>query len=51
MPATVRLDDMALSSFDLEAGQLVAVSENLLREAEEPGGEEPDLPGRKTNGR
>jgi hypothetical protein len=53
VPATVHLNDIIdslemqfdeyLSYLDLEAGQVVAVSENLLHEAEESG-EEPDLP-------
>ncbi len=54
MPATVHLNDIidalemqfdeALSYLDLEAGQVVTVSEDLLREAEESADEEPDLP-------
>ena len=36
--------DEAPSYLDLDVGQVVTVSENLLREAEEPGDEEPDLP-------
>jgi hypothetical protein len=52
--ATVHLNDIidalemqfdeCLSYLDLDAGQVVTVSENLLLEAEEPGDEEPDLP-------
>jgi hypothetical protein len=54
VPATVHLNDIidalemqfdeALSYLDLEAGQVVTVSEDLLREAEESADEEPDLP-------
>ena len=54
VPATVHVNDIidaleiqfdeAPSYLDLDAGQVVTVSENLLREAEEPGDEEPDLP-------
>ncbi len=51
---TVRLDDIvealemlvdeSPSYLDLDTGQVVSVSEDLLNEAEEPGDEEPDLP-------
>ena len=51
---TVRLDDIvgalemlveeSPSYLDLDTGQVVSVSEDLLSEAEEPGDEEPDLP-------
>ena len=54
VPATVHLNDVidalemqfneSLSYLDVDAGQVVTVSEDLLPEAEEPGGEEPDLP-------
>jgi hypothetical protein len=54
VPATVHLNDVidalemqfdeACSYLDIDAGQVVTVSEDLLREAEEPGDEEPDLP-------
>jgi hypothetical protein len=54
MPATVHLTDIidalemqfdeSLSYLDLVAGEVVTVSENLLRDAEEHGDEEPDLP-------
>jgi hypothetical protein len=54
MPATVHLGDIidtlemqfeeSLSYLDLDAGQVVTVSEDLLREAEEHGDEEPDVP-------
>jgi hypothetical protein len=54
MPATVRLNDIVdalemqfdeSSSFlDLDTGQVETVSHVLLREAEETGDEEPDLP-------
>jgi len=54
MPVTVRLDDIvealellvdeSPSYLDLDTGQVVSVSEDLLSEAEEPGDEEPDLP-------
>lgn len=54
MPATVRLNDIvdalemqfdeSPSYLDLDTGQVVNVSEDLLREAVEPGDEEPDLP-------
>ena len=54
MPATVHLNDIidalemqfdeSLSYLDLDAGQVVTVSEDLLREAEEHGDEEPDVP-------
>ena len=54
MPATVQLSDIidalemlfeeSLSYLDVDAGQVVTVSEDLLREAEEHGDEEPDLP-------
>jgi hypothetical protein len=54
MPATVHLNDIidtlemqfdeSLSYLDLDSGQVVTVSEDLLREAEEPGDEDPDLP-------
>lgn len=53
MSTTVRLNDIveALemqfdqtpSYLDLDTGQVVTVSEDLLRQAEEPGDEEPDL--------
>jgi len=36
--------DESLSYLDLDAGEVVTVSEDLLRKAEEQGGEEPDLP-------
>jgi hypothetical protein len=52
--ATVHLNDViealeiqfdeSLSYLDLDAGQVVTVSEDLLCEAEEPGEEQPDLP-------
>src|SRR5690242_9488262 len=55
MPVTVRLDDIvealemlvdeSPSYLDLDTGQVVSVSEDLLSEAEEPGDEGPDLPG------
>ena len=54
VPATIQLNDIidalemqfdeSFSYLDLDAGKVVTVSENLLREAEEPGDEEPDLP-------
>jgi len=54
MPATVLLNDIidalemqfdeSFSYLDLDAGQVVTVSADLLREAEEHGAEEPDLP-------
>jgi hypothetical protein len=54
MPATVHLSDIidtlemqfeeSLSYLDLDAGQVVTVSEDLLGEAEEHGDEESDLP-------
>lgn len=54
MPVTVRLDDIvealetlveeSPSYLDLDTGQVVSVSEDLLSEAEEDGDEEPDLP-------
>lgn len=54
MPATVRLNDIVdalemqfdeSSSFlDLDSGQVETISHVLLREAEESGDEEPDLP-------
>jgi hypothetical protein len=54
MPGTVHLNeiidaleipsDESLSCLDLDAGQVVTVSEYLLREAEEHGEEEPNLP-------
>ncbi len=54
VPATVHLNDVidalemqfdeSPSYLDVDAGQVVTVSEDLLREAEEPGDEEPDLP-------
>jgi hypothetical protein len=54
VPATVHLNDIIdalemqfdeyFSYLDLDAGQVVTVSENCLREAEEAGDEEPDLP-------
>jgi hypothetical protein len=54
VPAPVHLNDVidalemqfdeALSYLDIASGQVVTVSEDLLREAEERGGEEPDLP-------
>jgi len=53
VPATVHINeiiealemqfDESLSYLDLDAGQVVTVSEDLLCEAEEPGGEQPDL--------
>ena len=53
VPVTVRLTeivdalemqfDESPSYLDLDTGQVVNVSEDLLREAEEPGDEEPDL--------
>ena len=53
MPPTIHLSDIiealqmqfdeSLSYLDLDGGRVVTVSEDLLREAEEPGGEEPDL--------
>jgi hypothetical protein len=53
MPATVHLSNIidalemqfegSLSYLDLDTGQVVTVSEDLLREAEEHGDEEPDL--------
>ena len=36
--------DESLSYLDLDAGQVVTVSEDLLCKAEEPGDEQPDLP-------
>src|SRR6266550_4276138 len=54
MPATVRLKDMvdalqmqfeeSADSLDLDTGQVETVSHALLREAEDSGDEEPDLP-------
>jgi hypothetical protein len=54
MPATVHLNDIiddlemqfeeSLSYLEIDSGQVVTVSEDLLREAEEHGDEEPDLP-------
>jgi hypothetical protein len=54
VPATVHLNDIidalemqfheSLSYLDLDSVQVVTVSEALLREAEEHGDEEPDLP-------
>ena len=54
MPATVHLSDIidtlemqfeeSLSYLDLDAGQVVTVSEGLLHEAEEQGDEKPDVP-------
>ena len=54
MPATVHLNDIidalemqldeSLSYLDLDAGQVVTVSEDLLRDAEEHGDEEPNVP-------
>jgi hypothetical protein len=54
MPATVRLKDIVdalemqveeFSAFlDLDTGQVETVSDALLREAEDSGDEEPDLP-------
>jgi uncharacterized protein UPF0158 len=54
MPVTVRLNDIfealemlvdeSAAYLDLDTGQVVTVSEDLLSEAEEPGDEEPDLP-------
>jgi hypothetical protein len=54
VPATVHLNDVidalemqfdeALSYLDVDAGQVVTVSEDLLRKAEERGDEAPDLP-------
>jgi hypothetical protein len=54
VPATVHLNDIidalemqldeALFYLDVDAGQVVTVSEDLMREAEERGDEEPDLP-------
>ena len=54
MPATVRLNDIvdalemlsdeSSSYLDLDTGQVVTVSKDLLREAEESGDEEPDIP-------
>jgi hypothetical protein len=54
VPATIHLNDIIealemqfdeyLSYLDLDAGQVVTVSENLLREAEEHSDEEPDIP-------
>ena len=54
MPATVRLNDIidslemqfdeSSSFLDLETGQVETVSHALLREAEESGDDEPDLP-------
>ena len=54
MSTTVRLNDIvealemqfdeSPSYLDLDTGQVVTVSEDLLREADEPGDEEPDLP-------
>lgn len=54
MPATVHLNDIidalevqldeSLSYLDLDAGQVVTVSADLLRDAEEHGDEEPDVP-------
>jgi len=53
MPVTVRLNDIvdalemlideSPSYLDLDTGQVVSVSEDLLREAEEPGDEEPEV--------
>jgi hypothetical protein len=53
MPVTVRLDDIvdaldtlvdeSPSYLDLDTGQVVSVSEELLSEAEEPGNEDPEL--------
>jgi hypothetical protein len=55
VPATVHLNDIidalemqfdeSLSYLDLDSGQVVTVSEAFLREADEHGDEEPDLPG------
>jgi hypothetical protein len=36
--------DESLCYLDVDAGQVVTISENLLQEAEEPGDQEPDLP-------
>jgi hypothetical protein len=54
VPATIHLNDIiealemqfdeSLSYLDPDAGQVVTVSEELLREAAEHGDEEPDLP-------
>ena len=54
MLTTVRLDDIvealemqfdeSASYLDLDTGQVVTVSKDLLRAAEDPGDEEPDLP-------
>jgi hypothetical protein len=54
MPGTVHLSDIidtlemqfeeSLSYLDLDTGQVVTVSEDLLREAEEHGDEEPEVP-------
>jgi hypothetical protein len=54
MPATVHLNDIidalemqfddSFSYLDLDAGQVITLSEDLLREAEEHGEEEPDVP-------
>jgi len=54
MPATVRLKDIvdalemqfeeSAAFLDLDTGQVETVSHALLREAEDPGDEEPDLP-------
>lgn len=54
MPATVRLQDIvdalemqfdeSPSFLDLDTGQVETISSDLLSEAEESGGEEPDLP-------
>ena len=54
MPAIVHLSDIidslemqfeeSISYLDLDTGQVVTVSEDLFREAEEHGDEEPDVP-------
>jgi len=54
VPATVQLNDIidalemqfdeSVSYLDLDGGQVVTVSDELLRGAEEHGDEEPDLP-------
>jgi hypothetical protein len=54
MPATIHLNDIidalemqldeSLSYWDLDAGQVVTVSADVLRDAEEHGDEEPDVP-------
>jgi hypothetical protein len=54
VPAAVHLNDVidvlemqcneSISYLDVDAGQVVTISEDLLREAEEPGDEGPDLP-------